>query len=93
MVKRYSGGYKKQLGKIGNFDESPYKNHFQNWQFDVSLLENFQGCAQLAQLCRTKSCDFELWLGELFIGNWPSEISNVRFVPGLFIIRTFPKIF
>ena len=34
--------YKKHLGKIGDFDGGPYKKHFQNWQFDVSLLENFQ---------------------------------------------------
>ena len=34
--------YKKHLGKIGDFDGGPYKTHFQNCQFDVSLLENFQ---------------------------------------------------
>ena len=33
--------YKHHLEKIGDFDEGPYKHHFQNWQFDVSLLENF----------------------------------------------------
>ena len=31
---------KKHSGKIGDFDGGPYKKHFQNWQFDVSLLEN-----------------------------------------------------
>ena len=34
--------YKKHLGKIGDFDGGPYKKQFQNWQFDVSLLENFR---------------------------------------------------
>ena len=34
--------YRKHLGKIGDFDGGLYKKHFQNWQFDVSLLENFQ---------------------------------------------------
>ena len=37
-----TGAYKKHLGKIGDFDGGPYKKHFQNWQFDVSLLENFR---------------------------------------------------
>ena len=27
---------------IGDFDGGSYKNHFQNWQFDVSLLKNFR---------------------------------------------------
>ena len=31
--------YKQHLGKIGDFDGSPYKQQFHNWQFDVSLLE------------------------------------------------------
>ena len=32
--------YKKHFGKIGDFDGGSYKKHFQNWQFDASLLEN-----------------------------------------------------
>ena len=35
------GGYKHHLEKTGNFEGGPYKQHFQNRQFDVSLLENF----------------------------------------------------
>ena len=34
--------YKQHLGKIGDFNGGPYKQQFQNWQFDVSLLENFR---------------------------------------------------
>ena len=33
--------YKHHLEKIGDFDGGPYESHFQNWQFDVSLLEFF----------------------------------------------------
>ena len=29
------------FGKIGDFDGGPYKHHFQNWEFDVSLLRIF----------------------------------------------------
>ena len=29
------------FNKIGNFDGCSYKHHFKNWQFDVSLFENF----------------------------------------------------
>ena len=44
----YTGGgpistaaYKHHLEQIGDFNGGPYKHHLQNWQFDVSLLENF----------------------------------------------------
>ena len=33
--------YKKNFGKIGDFDGDPYKKQFLNWQFDVSFLDNF----------------------------------------------------
>ena len=33
--------YKHHLDKIGDFNGGLYKYHFQNWQFDASLLENF----------------------------------------------------
>ena len=38
----YREGYKHHLEIIGDFDGGPYKHHFQNWQFDVSLLETFR---------------------------------------------------
>ena len=34
-------GYKHHLEKTGDFEGGLYKHHFQNRQFDVSLLENF----------------------------------------------------
>ena len=32
--------FKQHFEKIGDFDGGPYKQNFQNWQFDVSLLKN-----------------------------------------------------
>ena len=34
--------YKKHFRKIRDFDGGRYKKHVQNWQFDVSLFENFR---------------------------------------------------
>ena len=40
-IRKLRGAYKHQLEKIGDFYGGPYKQHFKNRKFDVSLLENF----------------------------------------------------
>ena len=59
------------MEKVDDFDGGPYKKHFQNWQFDVSLLENIR---KKVYLFRKFFHDFH----EFFFYNWDLKKNIVK---------------